>query len=225
MNQLEKAKAAIDACSAEEQRLLSAWLRDRYPIHSLEKSFGAAAEVILEAIGRASDLSRRGVLGLIAEASFQVNVIERLTDWENDHPSGDAPFDFRIRRGADVVRIQVKRQRLVRGQPMMYPGGSSKFVAETQRSRTGTVTATGESTRPYRFGEFDVLAVCMQPSTGDWSSFRYTPQRWLLPRDENQNYLRVLQPVSLEPDENWTDEIHTVLRWLVERRAQRIAQA
>lgn len=77
-NSLDEIKSLIDRRPPAEQRELLAWLRDRYPIHELEQNFGAPAEVILEAISRASDLSRRGVLGLIAEASFKVHVIDEL---------------------------------------------------------------------------------------------------------------------------------------------------
>ena len=69
---------SLDRCTPDEQLRVLAWLRARHPIHTLEATFGTTAEVILEAIARASDLSQRGVLGLIAEASFKVNVIDRL---------------------------------------------------------------------------------------------------------------------------------------------------
>ena len=40
------------------------------------------------------------------------------------------------------------------------------YVAETKRTRGGVDLVTGQKTRPYRFGDFDILAVCLQPSTG-----------------------------------------------------------
>jgi hypothetical protein len=214
---------ALTRCTADEQRQVLAWLRTRYPVHSLEDTFGTTAEVILEAIARASDLSRRGVLGLIAEASFKVNVIDSLPNWQDDPPVGDEPFDFRIRSGERCVRIQVKRQRLVAGKPMRYKG-SSLYVAETQRSRKGVNTQTGEDTRPYRFGEFDILAVSMQPVTGDWSSFRFTPQRWLIPRRENPRLLQVLQPVSLEANSDWSGDLSTCIEWLLRGEERRVRE-
>lgn len=39
------------------------------------------------------------------------------------------------------------------------------FMTETQKTRTGT-DGEENQTRPYRYGEFDILAVSMQPSTG-----------------------------------------------------------
>ena len=216
---------SLDRCTPDEQLRVLAWLRARHPIHTLEATFGTTAEVILEAIARASDLSQRGVLGLIAEASFQVNVIDRLVGWQIDPPVGDEPFDFRIRSGDQTVRIQVKRQRLVNGVPMRFGRGSTLYVAETQRSRKGKDKKTGEDTRPYRFGEFDILAVSMQPATGDWTIFRFTPQRWLIPRRENPKYLQVLQPVSLDPNDNWSADLLTCVDWHIRGELRRIREA
>jgi len=211
---LQEIKSLIEARPEEDQRALLAWLREQHPIHELEADFGAPAEVILEAISRASDLSRRGVLGLIAEASFKVNVVDRLEGWVDDEFLGDAPYDFMITQGERRVRIQVKRQRLVKGKPMRYAGSPDKYVAETQRSRKGVDPKTGEDTRPYRFGEFDLLAVCMEPATGDWESFRFTLGSWLLPREDRADWIKVLQPVSLDPNDDWCDRLATAIEWL-----------
>lgn len=200
-----------------------AWLRSRYPVHALEQQFGTTAEVILEAISRSSDISQRGVLGLIAEASFQLNVIDRLEGWTDVPPDSEQPFDFRIRRGAEEIRIQVKRQRLEAQSPMRYRR-SDLYVAETQRSRTGTHRATGQATRPYRFGEFDILAVSMQPVTRDWASFRFTPQRWLIPRGSEPALLQVYQPVSLSPNEDWSDNLLQAIEWHCSNVQRRIAE-
>lgn len=211
---LAEIKSLLDSRPPEEQREVLRWLRQKHPIHQLEADFGAPADVILEAISRASDLSRRGVLGLIAEAAFKVNVIDALEDWVDDQVVGDVPYDFQISKHDRRVRIQVKRQRLVRGQPMRYPGAPEFFVAETQRSRRGVDTETGEDTRPYRFGEFDILAVCMQPATGDWTSFRFTLGSWLVPRAGQPSWIKVLQPVSLQPNRDWSSSLMESIAWL-----------
>lgn len=39
------------------------------------------------------------------------------------------------------------------------------YVVETPRTRGGKDLTSGEDTRPYRYGEFDILAVSMHPST------------------------------------------------------------
>ncbi|HMN97283.1 MAG TPA: hypothetical protein PKC43_12760 [Phycisphaerales bacterium] len=216
LDPLADAKSLLSGLSDDGQAEILAWFRARFPIHPLESRWGAPAEVILEAIARASDLSQRGVLGLIAEASFKVNVIDRLKGWTSIEIAGDAAFDFCISRGEEQFSIQVKRQRLERRVPKIYRRGSSLFVVETQRTRSGTDSA-GESTRPYRFGDFDILAVSMQPSTDDWASFRFAPQRWLLPRASSPKLLRVMQPVSLAPNEDWSS---TLLECLDRTRSQ-----
>jgi hypothetical protein len=206
LDPIAEAKSLLSSLSDDGQTAILGWLRSRFPIHPLESRWGAPAEVILEAIARASDLSQRGVLGLIAEASFKVNVIDRLEGWTSTEIVGDAAFDFCIRRDDEQFRIQVKRQRLESRVPKMYRRGSPLFVVETQRTRSGTDSA-GESTRPYRFGDFDILAVSMQPTTDDWASFRFAPQRWLLARANSPKLLRVMQPVSLTPNDDWSSTL------------------
>jgi hypothetical protein len=218
MDPLENARKMVERLDEQQQRLVLRLLRDRYPIHPLEAEWDVPAEVVLEAIGRAPDLSQRGVRGLIAEAFFKYEVIDRLADWEDDTPEGNHPFDFRIKRHDRQVRIQVKNQRLADGKPMSaYQAyrhlSADKYVAETQRSRRGIDPATGRDTRPYRFGEFDILAVCMKPATGDWSQFRFTLERWLLARPEDASQLLKFQPVSLEPDDDWTDSLEDCITW------------
>ena len=82
------------------------------------------------------------------------------------------------------------------------------------------VTATLEAadivtvqTRPYRFGDFDILAVNMHPSSGDWKSFRYTVASWLLPRASDKSLVEIFQPVAAIPDNVWADDLTTCLDW------------
>ena len=89
--------------------------------------------------------------------------------------------------------------------------GEQLYVVEVQRTRSGL--ENGESTRPYRFGEFDILAVNMHPSTGDWKRFLYTVSSWLLPRPEHTNLIQIMQPVPSRPDEYWTDDLCLCLKW------------
>jgi hypothetical protein len=84
---------------------------------------------------------------------------------------------------------------------------------ETQKTRAGNRKTTGQKTRPYRFGEFDILAVSMEPATGDWSRFRFTVGNWLLPRKENDELIAVYQPVSRNPNHDWTDSLETAIEW------------
>ncbi len=99
-----------------------------------------------------------------------------------------------------------------------------KYVVETQRTRGGKDLRTGANTRPYRFGEFDILAVSMHPSTNNWDSFRYTVAYWLLPMPTNKKMLLKFQPVSIEPDEDWTDDLLTCIKWLRAGKRKTIGQ-
>jgi hypothetical protein len=119
--------------------------------------------------------------------------------------------------GKGVITVQVKLQRSERGQPVIrngekygFPG--DVFMTETQKTRTGTDGAD-KQTRPYRYGEFDVLAVSMQPSTGKWDRYMYSLGRWLLP-GKKPGDMATLQPVAKQPDDFWTDDFTIAARWL-----------
>ena len=116
------------------------------------------------------------------------------------------------------VKIQVKLQRSKDLKPMTAREGfrrfsSDLFIVETQKTRGGT-DAAGNSTRQYRFDEFDIIAVCMQPSCGNWSTFYYSLSRWLLLGDDDDSKLLKFQPVAMQPNEFWTDDFETAVRWL-----------
>lgn len=89
--------------------------------------------------------------------------------------------------------------------------GPEVFMTETQKTRTGT-DGEKNQTRPYRYGEFDILAVSMQPSTGKGDRYMYTLGRWLLP-GKQESEMATLQPVTMEPGEFWTDDFRTAVQW------------
>src|SRR5690242_13775508 len=115
---LANLKRLVDDCTTEEQAALLAYLRSRLPQHPLEKEWGVGAEVILSAISRSSDLTKRGVRGIIAEAIFERHVLAALKEWVAVRFLDDRPYDFLIGSGAKEVRIQVKLQRMKKQQPM-----------------------------------------------------------------------------------------------------------
>ena len=128
-----------------------------------------------------------------------------------------------------TVTIQTKLQRKEAGKPFMYRiprrrgPATTHYVVETQKSRKGAHRRSGASTRPYRFGEFDILAVSMEPVTGDWSQFRFTVGDWLIPRPGAPELLAVYQPVTLRPNEDWTDSLTTVIEWWKAKRKKTIS--
>ena len=127
------------------------------------------------------------------------------------------------------VRIQVKLQRREAGVPKPYstrarallncPLGTM-HVVEVQKTRSGE--RAGKKTRPYDFGDFDILGVNLHPSTGDWSRFLYTVARWLLPRKEQRHLIEIFQPVPQNPDDYWTDEPERCLDWFLAGTRRRL---
>ncbi len=207
----------LDASPAETRRQVFQRLRGEFPIHPLEAQLGTPAEVVLEAIARAGPLTLRGIRGVLAESAFEIYVVRALAGWSSLAASGDPPYDYLLEDGAGPVKVQVKLQRMKAGRPMTASEGYRRFspdrlVVETQRTRGGK-DSTGADTRPYRFGEFDVLAVATEPSTRQWDSFMYTVADWLIPRSEDPGQLLKFQPVAILPDDDWTDDFETCVGW------------
>lgn len=229
MSTAEKIKRLLNECSEQEQRLIYEYLRQRFPIHPIERQLNATAEVILEAIARASDLTLRGIRGIIAEAAFKQNVVNRLAGWKDVTPTGDNSYDFLLSKGKLKVRIQVKMQRLKSQRPMRANEGyrilsADKYVVETQRTRGGKDKSTNTDTRPYKFGEFDILAVSLHPSTGNWNDFLYTVGNYLLPRDYDEKFLLKFQPVPKTANNEWTDDLLECIEWFRKGRKIRISK-
>jgi hypothetical protein len=227
---LENLKKLLDQCTDEERAALLDYLRARLPQHPLEREWGVGSEIILSAISRSSDLTKRGVRGIIAEAVFERNVLAGLDGWEGVRFVEDRPYDFLIRAKSDnprEVRIQVKLQRMLKQQPMWASEANRHFpkdmyVVEVQKTRGGFDPQTNEDTRPYRFGEFDILAVNMHPSTRDWNKFLFTLGSWLIPRSPDTALIEIFQPVATTPSNVWTDKLEACLEWLTANQPKRI---
>ena len=211
----------LNSCSKEQRYQVFRKLRQEFAIHPIETELNASAEIILDAIHRASDLTLRGIRGIIAECTFAVDVVRNLPGWEDITSKGDHSYDFLLKDETGQVRVQVKMQRQEQhvpkvARPSSRPWSflpSAMYVVETQRTRGGKNSQTGEKTRPYVFGQFDILAVSLHPSTNEWGKFLYTVASWLLPAKDNPNWLQVLQPVAQQPDEFWTDDFLESVRW------------
>jgi hypothetical protein len=193
-------------------------LRQRHLIHEFEQVIGAPAEMILEAVHRAPELTRRMLRGVIADAAFRTFVVPVVEQqgWRDVTPEGNFAYDYMMKNALGNVSVQVKLQRSERGAPVVRNGAkygfnSEVFVTETQKTRTGT---DGEDnlTRPYRYGEFDILAVSMQPSTGKWDRYMFTLGRWLLP-GKKPDEMATIQPVAKNPNAYWTDDFITAAAW------------
>ncbi len=220
----EAIQQLIDQCSEVEKRAVLEYLRSRLPQHPLERDWGISADVILSAIARSSDLTLRGVRGVIAEAIFEAQILPSLVGWRAVSLTGDLAYDFLIEdqtKPPRQIRIQVKLQRMKVHRPMLACKGNrlypeDMYTVEVQRTRGGkkrggSNTITEEDTRPYHFGEFDILAVNMQPSTQNWNHFMFTVSKWLVARPDNLTLIAKFQPIAHRPNEFWTDRLDTCI--------------
>lgn len=194
-NELDQIKALLTAGTPETRRQAFDFLREEFTLHPLETKFGVRAEVICEAIARASDLTQRGVRGIIAEAVFVQQVLPKAlagTGWKEvaEFTASDIPFDALVQKGSAKVRIQVKNQRIEKGVPKELDGC---HVVEVQKTRSGE--KNGENTRPYRFADFDLIAVCTWPSSKDWTRFTYCLTQNLKPRAADKALIEIMQRI------------------------------
>ena len=209
----------LATCSYGQKQGIFRQLRREILIHEFEHVIGAPAEMILEAVHRAPELTRRMLRGVIADAAFRQFVIPPLLDkgWKDSTPDGNFAYDYILSDAAGPVSIQVKLQRSERGKPVIRAGkkygfNDEVFIVETQKTRTGN-DANQQKTRPYRYGEFDIIAVSMQPYTQHWDRYMFSLQRWLLP-GKNKSELATLQPVAMVNDRFWTNNFETAVDWL-----------
>ncbi len=211
--------------NSDQKRQIFDELRKEFPIHKLEADWNISAEFVLEAINRSQDITKRGVRGIIAELCFLHYVIQPMSPrgWSNVELMGDLPYDALIENGnsGQQVKIQAKLQRMKKGQPLLaadhskrkFSGFPGWWVAECQKTRSGK-DEDGQDTRPYRFGEFDILAVSLHPSTGDWSRFMFTPGKTLFPRSDDSSLIEIFQPVPPTKEPNWTNSLEECISWL-----------
>ncbi|MGD0792708.1 MAG: hypothetical protein ABR920_13155 [Terriglobales bacterium] len=226
----ESVEKLIESLTPSELESLTSYLRSKLPMHALEQKWRISYELILDAIYRSQDIVQRGVRGVIAEAVFEAKVLPAIRGWRAMPVIGDLPYDFNIRRDSDQreIKIQVKLQRTQGGAPLIRAVfGPDTFIVEVQKTRSGTkrkrkgaldaksAPTAPEKTRPYQFGDFDIIAVNMQPSTQDWSRFMYTVGSWLMARAGDKKLIEIMQPVSRNRSDVWTDSIEECINWFL----------
>jgi hypothetical protein len=237
MNQQE-VKDAVEKLSAADRKLFLNEIRKIQPIHSLEKEWNITAEFVLEAISKSQDITKRGVRGIIAELAFSEYVLKNLDPkWVETTDLGpDLAYDSELINGDDKIHIQTKNQRLSGSNPMrpgktlikFNPELADWFIAETQKTRSGKKKKSKDDTdpnadieeiltRPYRFGEFHILSVCMQPShaTKSWESFMFCPARGLTASPKDPAIIATMQPVPPSPLFCWTNKLDQCIEWVL----------
>ena len=227
----DEACRLIAQATEEERRIILAYIRQHVPIHPLEGEWNTTAEEILTAIARSADITLRGIRGILAEAIFEKRLLPPMEaeGWQAIKVVGEQSYDFLLERGPSQVRIQVKLQRKERGEPKEYAARSRAalkcpegkiYVVEVQKTRSGVIA--GEKTRPYRFGDFDILAVNLHTSTGYWDRFAFTVGRWLLPRKSDPRLIEIFQPVAVVSDDYWTDDLSRCIEWFLAGTEKRL---
>ncbi|RPI87526.1 MAG: hypothetical protein EHM41_04720 [Chloroflexi bacterium] len=235
MTKTDQIKILLQELTKDQQQEIFEYLKTLFGKHPLEEKLNLDSEAILEAIYRADELILRNFRGVIAEAAFNRFILRRIGKYEVlDIVGYDSDkYDYLIRANSREIRVQVKLQRSEKGKPKIL--GNGMYAVEVQRTRTGKRKLTQKpeigyketelviQTRPYAFGQFDLIAVCMYPSTGDWSNFMYTVSSWLLPRPNEAHLIKVIQPVAKEPNDDWTDDFETCIQWYESNLNKRIA--
>jgi hypothetical protein len=193
-------------------------LKAAYGIHPMEAHLKLTSDEILSALQKMKEqngMPWRMLRGSLADLLYGVVVLPSLTGWTDVPFNGDMPYDYLLESDSgERISLQIKLQRSEAGQPLDAKKslGQNMFVVETQRTRGGK---KGEKkTRPYRFGDFDILAVSMFPSTGRWETYMYTVAKWLLPHPTETGCLNTFQPVAKAPNADWTDSLEQAIEWL-----------
>jgi hypothetical protein len=194
----------LKRCDKNQLEIIAKHLDIKPFSHPLEKLINVKAEILLDSLLRSSYITLNGIRGIIAESTFNSLIVKDSKRWKDIPAGAQNPYDFILEDNAGQVRIQIKLQRKVENLPWIRTDGCA--VVETYRTRSGK-TKDGESSRPYRYGEFDLLGVCMEPSHGTWESFLYIPQKYLKSDKDNIKFLHKLQSVPLIPKDNWTTSL------------------
>lgn len=200
----KKLLCILKRCNKTQLEILTKHLNIEKFTHPLESLINVKAEILLDSLLRSSYITLNGIRGIIAESIFNDLIIKNSKRWKDVPAGGQDPYDFILEDDIGQVRIQVKLQRKLDSIPWIRKDGCA--VVETYRTRSGK-NKEGENSRPYRYGEFDLLAVCMEPSYGKWESFLYTPQKCLEPHKDDIRFLNNLQSVPLQPKNNWFDNL------------------
>lgn len=152
--------------------------------HALELKYGLTAQELLDAIDKRFRL-KVALEGAVAEVHFErkLRIASRegwLTSYESHDVDGMHDFTVVTLSGM-AIRVEVKTIR-----------NNAKPQVELQKTRA----AKGDpSSRYYDREHFDVVAVCVGRSTGDWSQFRYALVRELPSHRNHPNKLQIMHPI------------------------------
>lgn len=172
--------------------------------HPLEEMLNADAEDILSAI-QAGARAIVDVKGKLAEY-FLDKELKRLKEkgviedyfWSDK----DGQPDFNITHKGRQLKMECKN---VRSKELYRDRRAYKVeIQKTRNSKDGT------NTRGYRINEFDVLGACLFNHMKKWE-YLFVCTRNLERRPEDQEFLKIMQPVPFQAAGAWKSELVQVL--------------
>ena len=170
--------------------------------HALELKYGLTAQELLDAIDKRFRL-KVALEGAVAEVHFErkLRIASRegwLTSYEAHDVDGMHDYTIVTLTGM-AIRVEVKTIR-----------NGARPQVELQKTRA----AKGDpSSRYYDRDHFDVVAVCVGRSTGDWSQFRYALV-WELPSHRNHpSKLQIMHriPEGEETEPRWFSRFQDII--------------
>lgn len=181
--------------------------------HPLEEKLNAPAKDILDAIS-SGFRAQVDVKGKLAElylyhrlATLQERAILSELHWSDK----DGEPDFLVCYKGHRLTIQCKNVRS--GKPGCRGAEAGSFRVELQKTRGGIDAKTGEKTRLYRPGEFDIVSVCLFNQTRAWE-YVYAAARNLARHRTQTDRLDVMHPIPQPPVPPWYDDLLEVLEAL-----------
>lgn len=85
---ISQVRQILAACSTQQREEIVKLLRSEYRTHRVEQEWNTSAEIVLEAISRSGPLTQRMFKGILAEAAFKVEVLDKLEGWREVTPAG-----------------------------------------------------------------------------------------------------------------------------------------
>jgi hypothetical protein len=179
------------------------------PRHPLEEKLNAPAEDIMDAVlnGFRAIVDVKGKLAELymyrsLENLRRAGVVEAVK-WHDQ----DGQADFEIVYRGHTYRLECKNIR----SPKRPTDLTRVEMQKTRNARDGT------NTRGYRFGDFDLIGVCLFNRTGRWN-FLYTTCQEMEPRENDRSCLKVMQAVPESPDARWTEDLKDALDKAADQR-------
>jgi len=155
-------------------------------LHVLEREFALSSQDILDIINNRNRLSvavRGGVAEHHLERVLRADpAVDRLQRLDLD---GQPDFDVSLTDGRRLL-VECKN-----ASPKPYADGSFKVEVQKTRASKGD-----PASRLYRVDQFDVVAACVYPPTGEWS-FRYRATASLAPHAQHPGRVAALQRIDL----------------------------